>query len=80
MGVVVNLRPADRAWLGLAGAITAWDMLGAETLSTAADRYHRARPWLTRGVVLYLAAHLLGIIPARGDPLNYLTYWKRPRP
>lgn len=64
----------------LAAGVTAWDLAGAETLSAAAGRYHQRRPWLTRGVVLYLAAHLLGIIPARGDPLHVLTALKRPRP
>ncbi len=76
------LRPADRAWLALAAGVLAWDVAcpAGQTLSAGAARYHQARPWLTRAVVAYLAAHLLGAIPARGDPLNYLTYWKRPRP
>lgn len=76
----MSLSPADRAWLTLAASITAWDLCGRETLSAAACRYHRARPWLTRAVILYLAAHLLGVVPARGDPLHQLTRWKRPRP
>lgn len=64
----------------LAAGVTAWDLCGRETLSAAAGRYHQARPWLTRAVITYLAAHLLGIIPARGDPLHVITYWKRRRP
>ncbi|WP_131810468.1 hypothetical protein [Mycolicibacter heraklionensis] len=75
-----SMRPADRAWLAGAVAITAWDLFGPETLSSAADRYHQSRPWLTRGIVLYLALHLLSLIPARGDPLCLLLLWKRPRP
>lgn len=71
---------ADRAWLTIAASVTAWDVIGAETLSAAAGRYQQARPWLTRMLIVYLAAHLLGVVPARGDPLSYLTYWKRPRP
>ena len=45
-------------------------MLGGETLSAAAGRYHQQRPWLTRTVIIYLSLHLLGIIPARVDPLT----------
>ncbi|WP_133165002.1 DUF7427 family protein [Mycolicibacter virginiensis] len=79
---MVILRPADRAWLAVAAGVLAWDVAcpAGQTLSAGAARYHQQRPWLTRGVVLYLAAHLLGVWPSRGDPLNYLTYWKRPRP
>ncbi|MCV7277114.1 DUF7427 family protein [Mycolicibacter arupensis] len=74
------MRPADRAWLTLGAGVTAWDLCSRETLSAAADRYHRRQPWLTRGVIIYLAAHLLGWWPARGDPLRRLTTRTRPRP
>ncbi|TXH15426.1 MAG: hypothetical protein E6R06_32965 [Mycobacterium sp.] len=67
------LRPADRAWLALAAGVAAWDTWGHETLSTAVDRYHHAWPWVTRAVVAYFAAHLLGIIPGKLDPLHALT-------
>lgn len=70
----------DRAWLAIAGAVIAWDITARETLSGAVGRYHQSRPWLTRAVVTYLAAHLLGLIPARGDPLHVsLRLWKRRR-
>lgn len=75
-----SMRPADCAWLTGAAAIAAWDVFGPETLSSAADRYHHTRPWITRAIVVYLAAHLLALIPARGDPLCLLFLWKRPRP
>ncbi|MEB3062486.1 DUF7427 family protein [[Mycobacterium] zoologicum] len=74
------LRPADRAWLVLAATVTVWDLAAGETLSSAAGRYHQHRPWPTPLLVVYLAAHLLGWWPARGDPLHVITYWKRPRP
>lgn len=74
------MQPADRAWLVLGGGVLAWDLLGDETLSAAVARYHHRWRWLAPAVILYVAAHLLGVVPARGDPLNYLTYWKRPRP
>ncbi|GFG83408.1 DUF7427 family protein [Mycolicibacter algericus] len=71
------MSPADRAWLTLAGGVLAWDMLGAETLSAAAGRYHQRRPWLTRVVVAHLAAHLLGVVPPVADPPHWLTRPKR---
>lgn len=66
------LRPADRAWLALGTGVLAWDLAARETLSAAAGRYHLHRPWPTRLLVVYLAAHLLGIIPARTDPLTWI--------
>ena len=69
------MSPADRAWLTLAAGITAWDLTcpPGQTLSAAASRYHRRRPWLTRTAIAYLGLHLLGVIPARVDPLHTLT-------
>lgn len=76
------MRPADRAWIILAGGILAYDLAcpPGETLSEGMGRYHQARPWLTRTVVVYLAVHLLGWWPSRGDPLHVLTNLKRPQP
>ena len=44
-----------------------------ELLSEAVDRYLDRRPWVTRLVVIYLAAHLLNLVPQRIDPLNRLA-------
>jgi hypothetical protein len=44
-----------------------------ELLSEACDRYLISRPLLTRGVVLYVAAHLLNVVPPRLDPLHRLS-------
>ncbi|AXQ63211.1 hypothetical protein I5G72_gp64 [Mycobacterium phage Collard] len=69
------MRAADRAWVGLAAAVVAYEV-GAprgELLSQGVDRYLTRRPWLTRGVVCYLAAHLLNVIPDRVDPLARLA-------
>ena len=44
-----------------------------ELLSEAVDRYLDRRPWVTRLVVIYLAAHLLNLVPARIDPLHRLV-------
>ncbi|AOQ28899.1 hypothetical protein SEA_WATERFOUL_37 [Mycobacterium phage Waterfoul] len=69
------MRAADRAWIGLAAAVVAYEV-GAprgELLSQGVDRYLMRRPWLTRSVVLYLGAHLLNVIPDRVDPLTRLA-------
>lgn len=73
----MSLQPADRAWLTGAAAIAAWDILGPETLSAAALRYHQRWPWATRMVVAYFAVHLLGFIDERVDPLHLLFGWRR---
>lgn len=72
------MKPADRAWLGLAAAVLAYEITAAaradwELLSEAADRYRRRRPILTHLTVSYLAAHLLRRWPARLDPLHRLA-------
>lgn len=71
------MKPADRAWLTLAGGILAWDALGPETLSAACDRYHRARPWTTRLIVAVVALHLLDWLPRRIDPLGLIGAARR---
>lgn len=72
------MQPDDRAWLVLGAGILAWDLTcpPGQTLSDAAARYHRARPWTARLLVAYLAGHLLGWWPACGDPLRAITHWK----
>lgn len=67
------VRPADCAWLAGGTAVTVWDLFGPETLSAAVDRYLARWPWLTRLVIVYLALHLLGVIPDRIDPLVRLA-------
>jgi len=68
------MRPSDRAWLTLAVGVAIYDRYcpPGETLSAATRRYHRARPWTTRVVIVYLGMHLLGWIKDRADPLTWL--------
>lgn len=69
------MRPADRAWLALAGGVLVYDLASpsGETLSEGMGRYHTARPWLTRLGVAIVAAHLLDWLPARLDPFASIT-------
>lgn len=69
------MQPADRAWLTLAGGVLVYDLLcpRGETLSEGVDRYHAARPWLTRISVAIVAAHLLDWLPSLLDPLHCIT-------
>lgn len=74
-----RLRAADRAWLGIAAAVLAYEAAASrrrhdwELLSEAADRYRDRHPILVHGVVLYLAAHLTRRIPQSLDPLHLLA-------
>jgi hypothetical protein len=69
------MRPADRAWLALAGGVIAWDAAcpRGEMLSEASSRYTRARPVLWPAVVVYVAGHLVHVWPMRCDPLSVLA-------
>lgn len=69
------MRYSDRAWLTVAGVVVVAEARAphGELLSEGVDRYLMSRPWITRVVVAYLAAHLLNLIPCQADPLYLLT-------
>lgn len=76
--------PADRAWLSLAVAVSAYELAalarGWDLLSEACDRYRANRPVLTHLAVGYLALHLLRRWPSRADPLAlFAARWRRDR-
>lgn len=73
------LRPADRAWLALAGGVAVYELAASdgELLSEAADRYMLSHPWITRAVVFSIAVHLCNVIPARFDILHWLFTMKQ---
>ncbi len=68
------MRPADRAWLALAGGVIVYELAAAEgeLLSEAADRYMLHHPWLVRGIAFSLAAHVCNLISPKFDPLHWL--------
>lgn len=71
------MRPADRAWIAAAFAVTAYEVAACrlrwELLSEAADRYRRNHPVATDCVIVYVALHLLRKWPPRLDPLAGLA-------
>lgn len=71
------MRPADRAWLGAAFAVTAYEVTAVklrwELLSEAVSRYRRSHPVVTDCAIGYLALHLLRRWPPRLDPLAGLA-------
>lgn len=69
------MKHGDWAWTALAAAVTAYEAScpDGELLSEAVDRYRARHPWLVAGLVVYTAAHLLRIWPARADPLHRLA-------
>ncbi|HSA41343.1 MAG TPA: hypothetical protein P5061_12050 [Mycobacterium sp.] len=71
------MRPADRAWLGAAFAVTVYEITAVklrwELLSEAVSRYRRSHPVVTDCAIGYLALHLLRRWPPRLDPLAGLA-------
>ncbi len=69
------MRSSDRAWVALAGGVTAYDLLAPddEQLTTAARRYFKSQPIATASMILVTALHLVGGIPRWCDPIT-LTF------
>jgi hypothetical protein len=76
------MRHGDAAWVSLACGILAYEIAApnGELLSEAVDRYRRRHPFITNGLILYVALHLMRGIPARIDPLHQLALLHRWRP
>jgi len=68
------MRASDKAWLVMAAAILVYEILAppGELLTNGVGRHLAAHPWITRGVVLVVAAHLLGVLPRWCDPLRLI--------
>ena len=71
-----SLRAGDWAWLAIAAGVVGYEIAasrrGYELLSEAVDRYRILYPLATNITIVYLAAHLVRIIPRRIDPLYLL--------
>lgn len=69
------MRHGDAAWIALFVGITGYELAAPEDelLSQAVDRYRRAHPWITTALIVYIASHLLRIVPRRVDPLHQMA-------
>lgn len=71
------MKPADWAWVGVGVAVLTYEAVAArkewELLSEACDRYRQQHPWITVGVIGYLSAHLVRLIPRPLDPLHVVA-------
>jgi hypothetical protein len=69
------MRSSDRAWVALAGGVTAYDLIAPddEQLTNAARRYFKSQPIATASMILVTALHLVGAIPRWCDPIT-LTF------
>lgn len=78
-GLARSLRAGDWAWLSVAAGVAAYEIAASsrrhdwDLLSEAVDRYRMLYPVATNLTIVYLAAHLLRIIPRRIDPLTILA-------
>lgn len=70
------MRPSEKAWIGLAAGVFAYDVLcpEGETLSEGVDRaLERPRSrYMTMGAIAIVSAHLLNFLPEKADPLHHL--------
>ena len=66
---------AGQAWVVVAAVVIVHEISApaGHLLSEGVDRALERRPWLTRAAVVYLAAHLLNLVPPRIDPLHRLA-------
>ena len=73
------MKQADAGWLAIPVVVVtaeAWLISRhAGTLSQRADTYHNCAPWLWRGLVIYVAGHLLRVWPRQLDPLHRIGKW-----
>ena len=69
------MRHGDAAWIALVVGITGYELAAPkdELLSQAVDRYRRSHPWITTALIVYIAFHLLRVVPPRVDPLHRLA-------
>lgn len=64
-----------QAWVALAAGVVAYELCATEgqLMSEACARGMMRRPWVVRGGIVLVAAHLLRVIPPAVDPLHQAT-------
>lgn len=69
------MQHSDAAWVTIAAGVIAYEASApeGELLSQAVGRYRERHPILVTLMIVYLAAHLLRVVPARADPLHRLA-------
>ncbi|PKQ59711.1 hypothetical protein B5566_02375 [Mycobacterium sp. MHSD3] len=69
------MRPAHRAWAGLAAGVALWDLLcpKGETLTAGMAEWKQRAPAVVTAVVVVTAGHLLGVWPERADPYQWVA-------
>jgi hypothetical protein len=74
----VNVQSADIAWIVIGGGTIAYELTADDLLSEATERYVAKHPLFTRLVILAIAGHLSGVMPASLDVFsakNLLHRW-----
>jgi len=72
------MKPADWAWASIAAGVLGYEIHASrrrhdwELLSEAVDRYRNRHRLATNLTIIYLAAHLVRVVPSRIDPLHRL--------
>ena len=70
------MRASEKAWLGLAAGVIAYDVLcpEGETLSEGVDRALERPVYrtVTMGAIAIVGAHLINILPTKIDPLHHV--------
>jgi len=72
------MRSAERAWVALAVAVAAYEVLArdGELLSHQVDRWLESHPVITSAVIAVTAAHLLNILSPWADPWVWMFAWR----
>ncbi|TDH56701.1 hypothetical protein E2F47_06110 [Mycobacterium eburneum] len=74
------MRPSTRGWLRVAEVVIDWDLTceRGETLSAGGRRARESHPFITIAAAIYLAGHVLGLLPRRYDLIHRIGVVVRP--
>lgn len=73
------MTAGERAWLALGCGVVSYNLAAedGQMFSEVVDEWLLEHPWLTRGVVVLVALHLLNALPSRADPVSLLFAARR---